>query len=60
MYAGDRTTAIESHIVTMNTGTSIGAVQIGAITAAPAGLGMTVGLDSLAYGTSNWFGPASS
>jgi fibronectin type 3 domain-containing protein len=57
MYAGDSATPIESHLVTgVNTGTTIGAYQLGALSSVSGGLGATIGIDDLAYGTSGWLG----
>jgi fibronectin type 3 domain-containing protein len=57
MYSADSTTPIESHLLTgINTGTSIGTYQIGALSSVSGGLGTTIGLDNLAYGTSGWLG----
>jgi fibronectin type 3 domain-containing protein len=61
MYAGDSTTPLESHVVTgINTGTSVAVMQAGMLSGVAAGLGTTIGLDSLAYGTTTWLGPATS
>jgi fibronectin type 3 domain-containing protein len=60
MYAGDSTTPIESHVVTgVNTGTTIGAYQIGALSPVSGGLGTTIGIDDLGFGSGGWLGPAS-
>jgi hypothetical protein len=57
MYAGDSTTPIESHVLTgINTGTSIGFYQLGALSSIPAGFGTTFKIDELAYGTGGWLG----
>jgi fibronectin type 3 domain-containing protein len=59
MYSGDSTTPLESHVVTgMNTGDSVAVMQAGMLSGVAAGLGTTIGLDSLAYGTTTWLGPA--
>lgn len=57
MYLADATTPIESHVASgLNVGTSISALQVGALSSLPAGLGAVIGIDDLAYGTS-WLGP---
>jgi hypothetical protein len=59
MYSGDSATPIVSHVVTgVNTGTAIGTYQIGALSGVAGGLGTTIGIDDLAYGTSGWLGTA--
>jgi hypothetical protein len=61
MYSGDSTTPIESEIVNgLNTGTTIGSLQVGMLSSLSAPLGATIGVDSLSYGTAGWMGPASS
>jgi fibronectin type 3 domain-containing protein len=60
MYSGDSTTPLETHVLTgIPTGTVIGGVQVGALSTVAGGLGTTIGVDDLAYGTNTWFGPAS-
>ncbi|HTW21614.1 MAG TPA: glycosyl hydrolase [Mycobacteriales bacterium] len=58
MYAGDATTPIETQVETgINTGTSVAGTTVGALGSSASGLGTTIGLDDLAYGTAGWLGP---
>ena len=55
------TTPLETEIETgINTGTSIARHDAGSLGSVTSGLGATIGVDSLAYGTGGWLGPATS
>jgi hypothetical protein len=57
MYNGDATSPIETRVVTaVNTGTSIGFYQVGALAPIASGFGTTFKVDDLAFGTSGWLG----
>jgi hypothetical protein len=59
MYAGDSTTAIETHTVNgINTGASFGALQLGSVFTTTTAM-TPFKLDDVAYGTAGALGPAS-